>query len=1116
MYKLSLYDKGCIRNINKQFITCNSVDISGNITYYILNSRNNKKHLTKKCLISDIPSCCFSPKQQEYIPVGNFPFIFQFKYIGETSFDTEYTEYLLPIDNTEGGFTNISFTYEPKKILLGDIVTIKVFWNYEDNLGKTISSGVTFSNTNILNWYNNNTSDLIILKWSNIPLSRGNDEIKGSQFKDLTVLTKIIADDAPTIQNNTYFDSLFMNCINFNSNLSNWNTIEVVSMKDAFNNANIFNNGSNNNDGNNSLNWNTLNVNDMSRMFKDAIKFNQYLNFNTKNVMSMEEMFNNANIFNNGSTNNDGNNSLNWNTLNVISMKQMFKDAINFNQNISYFIAQNVTTMEEMFFNATLYNNGDTNNNGNNPLTFLSRNYDSIIPQVTSMKSMFENAVSFNQTIYALDSTPNNLRLPKLKSMERMFYNASLYNNGDTGNIGTKPINWDTYEFMIINSGVTTLKQMFFNAVSFNQSLNLDNQLVTTMEEMFYNATSYNNGDPNNNGNKQIIWFNVFSLINTSKMFYNAISFNQNTEIEIFNLINAESMFYNALLFNNGSITNNGINKLDWSFSFNLTNTISMFEKANSFNQELVLEASNITNMNSMFKEAILFNNGDIGNNGNNPINWNTSNVIDMSEMFNNANSFNQELIIDTSKVTDMSLMFLSASLFNNGDIGNNGLKPISWNTSNVIDMGNMFNNASSFNQELIIDTLNVFNMSGMFIFASLYNNGDIGNNGLKPISWNTSNVTEMSSMFSNASSLNQELIIDTSKVSIMSSMFIFASLYNNGDIGNNGLKPISWNTGENINMSQMFAFTNSFNQELSINTLNVLNMSGLFRSAILYNNGDIGNNGNKPITWNTSNVTNMFVMFNNASSFNQELNINTSKVTDMFGLFDNAILYNNGDIGNNGNNPVNWNTSNVINMSSMFQNSVSFNQKLNINTPKLTNTRFMFNGARLFNNGSIINDSLNPLNLNTGLVLFMEFMFANTDNFNQRIIFNTSNVRRMNNMFNNAISYNNGGQSLKINTSSVGTGGGFGFFGFNSMFENASSFNQSVSYDISNNYWNTSLITNSNRMNFMFRDAIIFNNSEGTGGITAPMGWIINFSGTPFDFSLNSALTPENAPIFS
>ena len=107
----------------------------------------------------------------------------------------------------------------------------------------------------------------------------------------------------------------------------------------------------------------------------------------------------------------------------------------------------------------------------------------------------------------------------------------------------------------------------------------------------------------------------------------------------------------------------------------------------------------------------------------------NTSNVLNMTRMFYNATSFNQDINgWDVSKVTNMNHMFYNATNFNQ-DLGN-------WDVGNVLYMESMFNNATNFNQDIGgWDVSNVFHMKKMFYNATNFNQ-DLGD-------WHTSNVVE-------------------------------------------------------------------------------------------------------------------------------------------------------------------------------------------------------------------------------------------------------------------------------------------------------------------------------------------------------------------------------------
>jgi surface protein len=100
---------------------------------------------------------------------------------------------------------------------------------------------------------------------------------------------------------------------------------------------------------------------------------------------------------------------------------------------------------------------------------------------------------------------------------------------------------------------------------------------------------------------------------------------------------------------------------------------------------------------------------------------WNTSNVTDMSNMFYNANEFNEDIgNWNTSAVTNMKRMFYGATNFNQ-DIERNWVQPKgeeeynAWDTSKVTNMREMFYKAHNFNQDIgnwkIHNNSNIYSM---------------------------------------------------------------------------------------------------------------------------------------------------------------------------------------------------------------------------------------------------------------------------------------------------------------------------------------------------------------------------------------------------------------------
>lgn len=238
---------------------------------------------------------------------------------------------------------------------------------------------------------------------------------------------------------------------------------------------------------------------------------------------------------------------------------------------------------------------------------------------------------------------------------------------------------------------------------------------------------------------------------------------------------------------------------------------------------------------------------------------------------------------IDTSLISDMSEVFK-----NSGRTDFSGIER--WNTSNVTNMECMFSNAIHFNANISAwDTSKVVNMGGMFGGAWLFN---------QPLdSWNVSNVENMAFMFACAESFNKPLNSwDTSSVRDMACMFFGALSFN---------QPLDkWITVFVENMGGMFSYAKSSNQNINDwNVSNVINMgryNGIFSGKIC----------------NTGELNDKYKHYESINSaYGLEFGIDDS------GMFGEAVSFNQ---------PLDkWNVSSVMSMERMFEGAKSFSQNL-------------------------------------------------------------------------------------------------------------------------------------------------------------------------------------------
>ena len=200
---------------------------------------------------------------------------------------------------------------------------------------------------------------------------------------------------------------------------------------------------------------------------------------------------------------------------------------------------------------------------------------------------------------------------------------------------------------------------------------------------------------------------------------------------------------------------------------------------------------------------------------------------------------------------------------------------------------------------------------------------------------WDTSNVTNMKSLFKDCYNFNDNIERwDVSNVISMEELFCQCKSFNQN---------ISkWDVSNVININSMFQQAYSFNQYINNWNVNKIKyMNNVFNSAL---------NFNQPLNnWNVSNVITMCGMFKNCSKFNSLLtNWNVYNVTDMSEMFSMTINFNNDSLNN-------WQVDNVLNMREMFSAAIHFNGNISLwNVSNVKDMTAMFSNTCNFNQSLI------------------------------------------------------------------------------------------------------------------------------------------------------------------
>ncbi|QNI21147.1 hypothetical protein [Vibrio phage vB_pir03] len=473
-----------------------------------------------------------------------------------------------------------------------------------------------------------------------------------------------------------------------------------------------------------------------------------------------------------------------WTTAHLKSIAGIFRDTANFNQDISTWDLSAVENADRVFTDAKAFNQDLEGWVGFKP---------------TRAAGIFERATAFNGAIDGWD-------MSRCTNFYNMFSGATSFN---------KPVgSWSTVEggyMQGVFRGATMFNQpltnwtfpkafdvsfFFANATAFNQDVNnLDFSTVGTVRSMFNGATAFNNGSVAGASDNPLT-INFANSADQTQVFQSATAFNQplpnitfgkaGTDItsmflgasvfnqslshwDTTNVDDMASVFKEATLFNNGSAPGVSDNPLTWNTTA-VTSTKGMFCHADSFNQEVPFDVGNVTDGSEMFREAALFNqnvaslqftqattlarifeNAVAFNNGSADgvtgamLNWASTNaLVNAESMFEGASIFDQDVSLQTGSITNAKAMFKNAPKFD---------RDMMWfSFGEVLDMSEMFRGATAFTGSGIDfwQTGKATDMSFMFADAAAFN--------AVPVTWSFTEVTNMTGMFSGATSMNQDI----------------------------------------------------------------------------------------------------------------------------------------------------------------------------------------------------------------------------------------------------------------------------------------------------------------------------------------------------------------------
>lgn len=225
----------------------------------------------------------------------------------------------------------------------------------------------------------NNSGDrlkiLSVQRWGNLRLGNNSGYFNGCSNMNLTGVT-----DALTTTNTTTFQTAFFQCSSLTgiANVNSWDMSNVTILQECFRNSNFNSDISS---------WNVGNSTTFQLMFNGNTSFNQNIgSWDVSKSTNFTGMFNGATSFNQ--------NIGSWIiiTSSTVNMASMFEGATSFNQDIGSWRMYGVIDYNNMFKNATSFNNGGSSSINNWTIR-------PILTAFINMNNMFENATAFDQNI---------------------------------------------------------------------------------------------------------------------------------------------------------------------------------------------------------------------------------------------------------------------------------------------------------------------------------------------------------------------------------------------------------------------------------------------------------------------------------------------------------------------------------------------------------------------------------------------------------------------------------------------------------------------------------------------------------------------------------------------